>query len=556
MAAVLGNGSLPHGSKKRYSSNSNSNSNSNSMPPPSPSSRSSRSSASNDTNAYMVYGHGSDNPGSNTPPYFTVPKGCYIVATSYIGSYGIMDQIPKNITALIALQKQFPDIITNPVKYISKLQHALPLIKDISQSIVIYGPHEKCPDFSYSLYDSSLFGGHLGIKCIDGPNLETPIKNLIPITYNELVDKRKGTAYYAKENNRLGPIVREIINDQLFENIPDLLPFNDIHIHICARYLYSIFPSIENVFYMIEHHILTIMREVHQENDDTDKDLDDYINANQRNLQMCSFNNNYVTEYLTKNLDTVVVDILDMLKTDNIQDTTVLQSKLCRITPGVYYNFACRVRYEKEYNKPLTVGAIEKILDGQYLKNIRSTVTRIKSPRLSPKTRKILTNRIAEAQKRKRIQRQLYNTNEHREKLKKHNIEHWRTTNSGRRELGEGIMQARITRKKATIAKKIQKLQAEQAAFPLNNVRRNQKISTRNKHIKMLMDQYKLLKKTSKQMKNNYHSFLRHYQTVSPNGNYVKLKSSKKWIPRANAITHGLTNANYNEPIPTSFARY
>jgi len=509
----------------------------------------------------MLYGHGSDNPRQANPPYFIVPDGCYIVATTHIGSYGDFDQIPKNLKVLHNLQKKFPDVITNPIKYIPNIQHALPKIKDASQSIVIYGPGESCPDFSFHLYDLSLGGGHLGVKCIDGPAQKTSITNLIPITFNEMSSESKYSAYFTKQRHELQSIVRDIINDTILsdrDTIPDLIPFNEIHIHLCTQYVHSIFPTVEDIFYMIEHHILTIMREEYAKN--PDKELEYYIKTNERNLYVYSFNDEYVTNYLTIHWESVVMRIIYMLH-DNKDDITISQSRLCYLYPGVYYNFLCRVRYEKTYDSTKKPSGIHKILTGPRLKNIQPTITRINSPRLSPKTRKILTNRIEEAQKRKRIQRQLYNTDIYREKRKKENIEHWRTT-SGQKELGEGIMQARITRKKATVAKAIQKVEAEKAAFLPNNLHREQKIATRDKRIKKLMNEYTHLHKMSKQMKNNYANFIRYYETVTPNGNYVKLKShvkrptNRNWITRKSAHNRGLTEANYTEPVIRSAKHY
>jgi hypothetical protein len=184
MAAVTNNGSFPEGAEKQNHSNDFNeleSVHSNEVVPPTYVERP----RNPGTNAYMIYGHGADNiiPRANIP-VFIVPPGCYIVVTAHIGGYGSYDQVPKNMKALAKLQTKYPDVITNPVKYIPQIEHAFPRMEGVSQSIVIYGPGDTCYDFSYTLaerYNTSFFSSYCGVKCIDGPDRQVPLTDLIPL---------------------------------------------------------------------------------------------------------------------------------------------------------------------------------------------------------------------------------------------------------------------------------------------------------------------------------------------------------------------------------------
>jgi len=114
MAAVLPNGSLPSGEHKKSptSSTTLSNESDDSFESDSNESDSSNSNEAsivvtphvpdNFKKAYMIYGHGTDNPDK-----FTVPPDCYIVAIGEIGAVMSLKQFEYSIKALCALHKQY-----------------------------------------------------------------------------------------------------------------------------------------------------------------------------------------------------------------------------------------------------------------------------------------------------------------------------------------------------------------------------------------------------------------------------------------------------------------
>jgi hypothetical protein len=223
---------------------------------------------------------------------------------------------------------------------------------------------------------------------------------------------------------------------------------------------------------------------------------------------------------------------------------------------GVYYNFVCRIRHETKYvDPPENQPYNDKLFTAQQL--LRPNVTHVKNVQYSPNTRQVLLNRIAEAEKRKRIQKLYYDSDLYKEWRKKQNKELLRNGLPG-----PGVLHKRITQRKETVRAYIRRTERERNSFPATNKQRDRKIATRNRRIAEFQKELADLERTEKQIADNYENFVRHYTQKSPNSNYVKLKSrvkgpaNRKWITRKSALNRGLTNANYNEPVVRSAKPY
>lgn len=534
MAAVEANGSMPQGSYKPYSSKSLSNSNSNSN-----SNANSNSNSNANANfrlsvrqnprhepikAYMIYGHGSDSKYK-----FTVPDGCYIVAVASAASLTSQGQFIDNIKRLCKLQKKYPDILSTPVDYIPELQHTFRATKQDAnrdaQSIVIYGPGEKCPIFKYTL--SNLGSDcHAGVKLINGsPDM---ICTMVPI--NDRHD-------FSKKQKELYPIVREQINTHIRSSykrhiyrsdFPDIHEFNMIHLYICMQYLGSVDPSLDIVFDLIERAIYKIVYKEYAaflpDSEQEKKEKEPYLLT-----RMYSFDNSYVRNYIKHN--DIFVEVFDEIT----KEMHAVQNVLCDIYPGVYYNFICRSREEVETHVHGRITS--KLTMGRSLRDIQPDVQNL---RYSPRRKQVLLNRMAEAVKRGRIQKQYYNSNLYREHRHKMN---YGLKRSGQKEVGDGILQARITRRRQTIARDIAGLEAEKASFLPTNKRRTQKIATRDKHIAQFHKELAQLDRDEKRIKNNYENFLRHHRETKKNGNYIKVKG--KWVLR----TENSEKENHISPV-------
>jgi len=520
MAAVEANGSMPDGSRKSYSSNSNSNSNSNSSVQQNPHHESRK--------AYMIYGHGSDSKYK-----FTVPDGCYIIAVASIASLTSQGQFTDNIKRLCKLQKKYPDILSTPVDYIPELQHTFRATKQDgkkrdAQSFVIYGPGEKCPIFKYTLANKGS-DGHAGVKLInESPDM---ICTMVPINNRH---------EYSRKQTELYPIVREQINTYMRSpykrhlyrsDFPDLPECNKIHLYICMQYLGSVEPSLDIVFDLIERAIYNIVYDEYAaflpNSEQEKKEKEKYLVTH-----MYSFDNSYVRNYMKQ--QDMYIRVFDEIK----KETEAIQSVLCDLYPGVYYNFICRSREEVETHAHGRITS--KLTIGRNLRDIRPEVQNLQ---YSPRRKQVLLNRIAEAQKRARIQKQYYNSNLYKEHRHKMNYGLVRSTRSGQKELGDGILQARITRRRQTIARDIAGLEAEKASFLPTNIRRTQKIATRDKHIAQFRKELAQLDRNEKRIKNNYENFLRHHRETKKNGNYIKVKG--KWVVR----TESSEKENHISPV-------
>jgi hypothetical protein len=269
-----------------------------------------------------------------------------------------------------------------------------------------------------------------------------------------------------------------------------------------------------NIFYEIEKLIWDYMVEVYDET--PDKVLKEFIDQTSDGVFMrpLSFENPYVVTYLETHWLKVLIYIKNELS-EHTTATEVTQSMLCDIYPGVYYNFLCRVRYEKDYKVRNGTG-INKILEGKYLKNIQPTITNIIHQ--SPLTKQLLLDRLGEGLKRRRIQKTYHNSNVYKTHRNKQYKQH----------------HAQITKKIASITKKIEEA---------------------NKRNHVLEFKRFQLVRNAKRITNNYHNFVnpnihkwRAYG--APNGNYIKIKG--KWVPR-NANT---LKMNHKSPESYSMKLY
>lgn len=520
--------------------------------------------------AYMIYGHGSDRART-----FKVPPDCYIVAIAESGVEMPGVQYMDNIKTLCELHKKYPDLLGNPAAYITQLRHALRKKAGKPQTIVIYGPGDLCHNFNYTLahYPSD---GQAGVKCINDPDKN--VCDFIPLM-TRFKDQRRIQENQKRIHSKLVksyPAVREKINQYIGTHVrdnervskfPDNTPhFDRIHLYICSQYLHSEWPSLIDIFNEIEFAIYRIIKEEYQNNESSDPDKDNpdkilYLIENHGDIDVgvihiYSFENAYVSEYLKR------AGILNMIMKKISDRWTITQNSLCDIMNqlypggGVYYNFLCRVRHETKYvDPPENEPYNDKLFTAQQL--LRPNVTHVKNARYSPNTRQVLLNRIAEAQKRKYIQKLYYDSNLYKEWRKKQNKELLRNGSPG-----PGVLHKRITQRKETVRTYIRRAERERNSFPATNKQRDRKIATRNRRIAEFQKELADLERTEKQITDNYENFVRHYTQKSPNSNYVKLKShvkgpaNRKWITRKSALNRGLTNANYNEPIIHSVKPY
>jgi hypothetical protein len=294
------------------------------------------------------------------------------------------------------------------------------------------------------------------------------------------------------------------------------------------QYLDSVYPTFETVFDLIEHAIYDIVYDeygdVVADSDQDKKEQNMYLG-----LQMYSFDNSYVRNFMKR------PDMYERVCKDIKKEVEIQQDALCEMYPGVYFNFVCRVRTEAETTRHGI--QVSNLTMGYRLRDIRPEVQNL---RYSPRRKQVLLNRIVEAQKRARIQKQYYDSNLYKEYRHKMN---YGLVRSGQKELGDGILQARMTRRRQTIARDIAGLEAQKAAILPTNKRRTQKIATRNKHIAQFHKELAQLDRNEKRIKNNYENFLRHHRETQKNGNYIKVKG--KWISR----TESSEKENHISPV-------
>ena len=495
--------------------------------------------------AYMIYGHGHDSPRT-----FKVPPNCYIVAIAESGTTMPGVQYMDNIKTLCALHTRYPDLLGNPTAYITQLRHALRKKTGKTQTIVIYGPGDLCHNFSYTLtnYPSD---GQAGIKCINEPDRN--VCDFIPLM-TRFKDQRRMQENQKRIDSKLVksyPAVREQINQYIrtqgrengrgyVRDFPDKEPhFDRIHLYICSQYLHSEWPTLTDIFNDIEFAIYRIIKEEYQNNESSDPDKD---NSNKRSYLMenygdidvgvintYSFDNAYVSEYLKRD------GIMNMIMKKLNDRWTITQKSLCQLYPsgGVYYNFLCRVRHETQYvdppeNEPYNDKLFKIGRNNDYI--LRSNVTHVKNARYSPNTRQVLLNRIAEAQKRKRIQKLYYDSDLYKEWRKKQNKELLRNGSPG-----PGVLHKRITQRKKTLHISIRRTERERNSFPATNKQRDRKIATRNKRITALQKELADLERTEQQIRDNYENFInsnnihRWRAYGAPNGKYIKIHG--KWVP-------------------------
>jgi hypothetical protein len=520
--------------------------------------------------AYMIYGHGYDRARR-----FEVPPNCYIVAIAELGTTMPGLQYMDNIQTLCELHKKYPDLLGNPAAYITQLRHALRKKTGKTQTIIIYGPGDLCHNFNYHLthYPSD---GQAGVKCINDPDKN--VCDFIPLM-TRFKDQRRMQENQKRIHSKLVksyPVVRDKINQYIGTHVrdnervsvfPDNKPhFDKIHLYICSQYLHSEWPSLIDIFNDIEFAIYRIIKEEYENNDSLDPDKNNpdkrsYLKANHKDIDVgviniYSFENAYVSEYLKR------AGIMNMIMEKLKDKWTITQNSLCDIMNqlypggGVYYNFVCRVRHETKYvDPPENQPYNDKLFTAQQL--LRPNVTHVKNVQYSPNTRQVLLNRIAEAEKRKRIQKLYYDSDLYKEWRKKQNKELLRNGLPG-----PGVLHKRITQRKETVRAYIRRTERERNSFPATNKQRDRKIATRNRRIAEFQKELADLERTEKQIADNYENFVRHYTQKSPNSNYVKLKSrvkgpaNRKWITRKSALNRGLTNANYNEPVVRSAKPY
>ena len=505
--------------------------------------------------AYMIYGHGHDSPRT-----FEVPPNCYIVAIAESGTTMPGVQYMNNIKTLCELHKQYPDLLGNPTAYITQLRHALRKKMGITQTIIIYGPGDLCHNFNYTLahYPSD---GQAGIKCINDPDRN--VCDLIPIIsrFKDLVKLEENDKRIHSKLVKSYPVVREKINQYIGTHVrdnervsvfPDNKPhFDKIHLYICSQYLHSEWPSLIDIFNDIEFAIYRIIKDEYEyENNysiDPDNDKPDkrvYVRENYRHItnldkrsylmenfgdidvgviNIYSFENAYVSEYLKHN--DIIIRIMNKIS----DRWTITQNSLCQLYPGVYYNFVCRGRHETAYvDPPENEPYNDKLFIARKL--LRPNVTHVKNARYSPNTRQVLLNRIAEAQKRKRIQKLYYESDLYKEWRKKQNKELLRNGSPG-----PGVLHKRITQRKETVRAYIRRTERERNSFPATNKQRTRKIATRNKRIAALQKELADLERTEQQIRDNYENFInsnnihRWRAYGAPNGKYVKIHG--KWVP-------------------------
>ena len=488
--------------------------------------------------AYMIYGHGDDRART-----FKVPTNCYIVAIAESGTTMPGVQYMDNIKTLCELHKKYPDLLGNPTAYITQLRHALRKKTSKTQTIVIYGPGDLCHNFNYTLthYPSD---GQAGVKCINDPDRN--VCDFIPLM-TRFKDLGKIEENYKRIHNKLVksyPAVREQINQfirtQVRDNergyvsdFPDNPHFDKIHLYICSQYLHSKYPSLIEIFNEIEFAIYSIIKDEYENNDSLDPDKNNpdkrsYLMENHGDIVVgvintYSFDNAYVSEYLKRD------GIMNMIMKKLNDRWTITQNLLCQLYPGVYYNFLCRVRHETAYvDPPENEPYNDKLFTAQQL--LRPNVTHVKNARYSPNTRQVLLNRIAEAQKRKRIQKLYYDSNLYKEWRKKQNKELLRNDLPG-----PGILHKRITQRKETVRAYIRRTERERNSFPATNKQRDRKIATRNKRIASLQKELADLERTEQQIRDNYENFInsnnihRWRAYGAPNGKYIKIHG--KWVP-------------------------
>jgi len=438
----------------------------------------------------MIFGHGSEYSLQNDRT-FIVPDDCYIVVSSRKGSYGSQTQQEVNMKALKTLQEENADLLSNPAQYSSEIESGLPTIEEvpklgkISQSIIIYGPKSECPNFSYNLFDKIWFNGQYGVKCINGPSMDASIDELIPLDWPITPEAREKKEDEVRDDVYFQ--INEYLDTVYMPSVYDSPVFDSIYLPICMQYIASVEPTMDHVFNSIEDILHEYMEKIYYDSDfpitqEDNNHLHRYVFENSE----CSFHNPFISEYLMKHEEKMMTHIKEKLSVIFI--TT--QSALCNAKPGVYYNFVCRAIPGLEQN--VSNEGIQKILEGPFRTNVRSNVTRIKSPRLSKSLQKILMNRVGESRMTAKIQHNVYYTKKSQDKLHK-----------------------QISTRKAIIKKDIDVMDKQQAL-----------LHTRKRALEKELVQ---LDHTAKRLHNNYTHYIK---TRNTKGSYTKVHG--KWVTKKN----------------------
>jgi hypothetical protein len=109
----------------------------------------------------------------------------------------------------------------------------------------------------------------------------------------------------------LYPTIRAEINRYIrtqksvyVEDFPvDWPQFDNIHLYICMQYMHSTYPTVIDVFQVIERAIYDIITTEDKDtllSHDKQADKQEYIDANVDEIRMYSFDNDYVVNYLKR----------------------------------------------------------------------------------------------------------------------------------------------------------------------------------------------------------------------------------------------------------------
>ena len=267
--------------------------------------------------------------GSELDTYFTVPDGCTIVVNMAVGELNIIENYNKAVTGLCSIDKES---LLDPDKYSNTI------IKNVG-SVAIYKAGDKCPSFEYSL-----------TACFKRINLNTGIVN----------------HYYSYCMLKLG--VSDITNNTSLCDIYTTIPKNVVKYITKASIQFSASSN--------DNKIIKFISDLYDLSEyPTKDDVNTILNEIKTEVPSTLSGNERVTYYLDK--------------LENHKNLIITQEDLCRIKPGIYYNFVCR---QKEDILPTNL-------------NIVSLVNRKNG------VGKVLRNRISETFKRKPYIKKYYNSN-------------------------------------------------------------------------------------------------------------------------------------------------
>lgn len=268
--------------------------------------------------------------GSELDTYFIVPDGCTIVVKMAVGELNIIGNYNKAVTGLCSIDKES---LLDPERYSNTI------IKNIG-SVAIYKAGDKCPSFEYSL-----------TACFNRINLNTGIIN----------------DYYSYCMLKLG--VSDITSNNSLCDIYTTIPKNVVKYITKASNQFSAISNDNKIikfisdFYNLSEYprkdeVITILNEIK-------KDVPSKLSGNER-----------ITYYLDK--------------LENHKKLIITQEDLCKINPGIYYNFVCR---QKENIFPTNLNSVVSLI------NRKNNIVG-----------KVLRNRISETFRRKPYIKKYYNS--------------------------------------------------------------------------------------------------------------------------------------------------